>query len=388
MKKLIAVVLVLLLIIGCANAETTPVEDSQRPSCAWLGSVSANLINDLRVLSTDADFIAALSLPNNVASLISPAPAYEAEPSLVLYMPSDPFAAFMGISGVTADDMPSSIDRDAAERLYSQALTSKLYSLCSAEQLALAGSITLNSYFFHEYITPTIAFFAPLDGAQGDPIMITCSSVNGIACLTANYIPMSIYRELLDGDSDLSIEIAELNIADILRVDSEKTAAAAEIPAADEAWLEQTAFDVAQDMIDLASDADYIKLFTSDAEIIDLCLSIGRVSLASAQIGSITYYDADSPEVAEFFNASSPLAEKYYSPKIGSIVTQAITNSYGVTFIVAASICAADDVRAYDGNFVSCVVLLDTGGDYDVAVRFGMVEEGIVIISAAPIPAE
>ena len=64
-----------------------PAFEPARPSRAWLGSISAGLIGAFAALSTDADFIAAINLPDEVKALISPAAEYEAEPSLVMYTP-------------------------------------------------------------------------------------------------------------------------------------------------------------------------------------------------------------------------------------------------------------------------------------------------------------
>lgn len=135
-----------------------PAFEPARPSRAWLGSVSAGLIGDFAVLSSDADFIAAINLPDEVKALISSAAAYEAEPSLVMYAPCD---------------IPI--------------LEGLLHQHCTDGQLALAGSITLNQYSFQSLvglsailgqtpICPSIAFFVPASGAEGNPIMIACSS--------------------------------------------------------------------------------------------------------------------------------------------------------------------------------------------------------------------
>ena len=135
-----------------------PAFEPARPSRAWLGSISAGLIGAFAVLSSDADFIAAINLPDEVKALISPAAAYEAEPSLVMYTPCD---------------IPI--------------LEGLLHQHCTADQLALAVSVTLNQYSFQRPvdlsailgqtpICPSIAFFVPASGAEGNPIMIACSS--------------------------------------------------------------------------------------------------------------------------------------------------------------------------------------------------------------------
>ena len=108
------------------------------------------------MLSSDADFIAAINLPDDLNRDI--APAYEAEPSLVMYAPCD---------------IPI--------------LEGLLHQHCTADQPALAGSVTLNQYSFQRPvdlsailgqtpICPSIAFFVPASGAEGNPIMIACSS--------------------------------------------------------------------------------------------------------------------------------------------------------------------------------------------------------------------
>lgn len=220
--------------------------------------------------------------------------------------------------------------------------------------------------------------------------MISYSSHNDIVSMCACYIPMSVYLELADAESELSLRLAAANI-EVSRGESEPVEISASIPDADEAWLEQAAFEVAQDMIDNAGDTKYVNLFTMSADVIDLCLDIGSINLDAATVGSITYYDADNMEISDvsnpFYNAS-PLVKKYYAPNLGSLITQAKVNMYGVKYVAACSICTASDIRTAPGSFTSCVVTIDTGCDYDVAVSFSMFDDNIVTISATPIPAE
>lgn len=386
MKKLIAIILALLIFVASAAAESSPVTEPVRPSRDWLGSVSSGLISDLSAMSADADFLAALALPDEIAALISPTAAYEAEPSLVIYMPSDPIPAIISLFNVEAGMLPD-IDTDEAESLFSQALTLYLYGLLGTEHIVLASSLTLRQYFHNEHITPAIAFYAPTAGETGDTVMISYSSHNDIVSMSACYIPMSVYLELADEESELSLRLAAANI-EVSRGESEPVEISANIPDADEAWLEQSAFEVAQNMVDNAGDIKYVNLFTMGADVIDLCLDIGSINLDAATVSSITYYDAVSMEIISGISNPSPLVKKYYAPNLGSIITQTKLNAYGSTYVAACSICTARDIRTAPGSFTSCVVTIDTGCDYDVAVSFSMFDENIVTISATPIPAD
>lgn len=392
MKKLIAIILALLIFAASAAAETPPASGHARPSRAWLGSVSTGLVADLNALSASGDMSAVLQVPDSVATLIAPAAAYEAEPSLVLYAPADVTAMFSLLSGGATLSASAS---ENADQLCLKMLAGMLCQYCSSEQLALSGAVTLSQYCFHAPIRPTIALFAPAGGEQGNPIMIQYSSGNGIVSMGACYMPLSVYSELANPASVLSIALTALNV-DILRGGdispefSEAAVIPANIPAADEAWLEQTAFDIAQGMIDKCADPAYVSLFTTDEELMNVCGDVGSVSLSSAQVSSITYYDAG--DLAGYFDLASAsnlaLVEKYYAPQHGVFSIQEKLNSYGVLMAAAGSICATNDVRAAAGDFTSCVVILNTSCTYDIAVSFGMVEENIVIISAKPIPAE
>ena len=162
-----------------------------------------------------------------------------------------------------------------------------------------------------------------------------------------------------------------------------------DIPVADEEWLAQTAFEVARKMVDQCADPAYASLFTSDEELIDVCTDIGSIDLSSAQVGSITYYSADDLSGGfAFSSANQALIEKYYAPKTGALFTQMKLNTYGVRMVAAGSICAVSDVRVASGDFASCVVVVDTGCAYDVAVCFGVVDDNIIAVTAQPCPAD
>lgn len=391
MKKLIALMIALLIFAACAAAEALPASEPARPSRAWLGSVSAGLVDDLNVLSSDSDFIAALGLPDELAALISPVEAYETEPSLILYAPADTAAALSSLAG--SAKLPAFAGENS-DQLCLRMLNGMLYQYCSSEQLAMSSSIMLTQYCFQAPITPAVAFFIPADGAQGDPVMIQYSGRSGLVSISACYMPLFVYYELQNPASDLSAALAAADV-DILRGGDispefpESAAISANIPVADETWLAQTAFEVARSMLDQCADPAYVRLFTADEVLIDICAAIGSVGLGSAQVGSITYYAAsDLAYEFAYPSANQPLIEKYYAPKLGAFSTQMKLNSYGVYMVAAGSICAAGDVRAASGDFTSCVVILNTGCEYDVAVSFGMVAENIVAISAQPIPAE
>lgn len=205
-------------------------------------------------------------------------------------------------------------------------------------------------------------------------------------------MPLCIYNELADPASGLSLAVAAANV-DVLRsIDTSQDFAALPIvPAADETWLAQTAFENAQSMIDRCANPAYTSLFTVDEAVLDICADIGSIDLTSARVDSITYYTSDDLAHAfQFppFNSNRVLFEKYYAPQLGAISVQNKLNACGVRMVAASAICAVSDIRAAAGDFTSCVVILKTGCACDIAVSFGMVEENIVAIDVKPIPAE
>ena len=214
--------------------------------------------------------------------------------------------------------------------------------------------------------------------------------------MSACFMPLCIYNDLADPASGLSLTVAAANV-DVLRsIDTSQDFAAlpivpANIPAADETWLAQTAFENAQSMIDRCANPAYTSLFTVDEAVLDICADIGSIDLTSARVDSITYYTSDDLVLAfQFppFNSNRVLFEKYYAPQLGAISVQNKLNACGARMVAASAICAVSDIRAAAGGFTSCVVILKTGCACDIAVSFSMVEENIVAIDVKPIPAE
>lgn len=397
MKKLVSILIAFALLLATCALAGAP--DVVRPSRKWLGECSADVINGLITLSTDADYLNAIGIPEILLNELSPAPAYEAEPAAVIYAPSDEAALGALTSLAGTDDLPEGLVQNAGS-FFPTMLLGTLYQHCTTEQLALAGAIYITDYRHCQTEMPyAAAFFMPADNAEGSAILLQSIPGDGILTLKTCWMPADIVKRLIDKESTISTSVTAMN-AEILRPgdispDFEPDMSVPEtIPAADEAWITATALETAGRMASKAADPEYMRLYTADDEILAICTELGALDIENAVVSSIEYIDqAQLSQIMEAltFDPESDAAlvlERFQTYAMPGLVMRSQLNAFGAKMVAAGSVCTVGSILPARSEFIGCMVMLDCGGGFDVSVSIGFTENNIAVINCIPIPAE
>ena len=413
MKKLTILFLVLALSIfpiichaedlSVGGSLTPPVQTSadtaasnMRPSPEWLAAIDAEHISDICTLLNDPTYLNIIGISENLIKLFDPAEEYAAEPSFIIYAPAR-VPAWLKLAVSTSDYFSAYIDSPASICNLS---VSTIYATMNSEDLARSSALILESYYpVDTSFAPTITFYISADGCATDVIMISHIYTDGIMHVSARFISDAAYNMVIYDESHIGTLCRTLN-ADMLTTESEFAEFDAsiaipdgiEVPYADDAWLSETAIDLAREMTENKCAAEYAELFTSNQPVIDICTEIGSFDFENAEVVSIQRYD-NMLMAAEFgFNmddSESPeLIKRYIWPKLASAYTNSAAAAHGTEYLAAQSICTLFDTFFAESDFVCCNVTLSCGDSHNIVVSFSKYDNRIVNAVVHPVPAE
>ncbi len=369
------------------------------PSPQWFMETDKQIINATIDLASSPDFLKALSIPEevyfNIISSTEYAAGENAEDTYVaIYAPQD-------MSLLTNDILDIEYDTDS-NQFFPQIMNMMLYSMMSDVEIAATSTVKLTDFMPCANIVPTAFIYMSGDGNEGTALMLIHSTNDNIMSVTSQIIPYSIAKQLTDPSSDLFFALSYAGFIimqegdEFTQFDASLMTAPAITPVtADDEWLADTALYMAGKLAEQARNKEYLSMYTDDPEVINICDNIGRFIPQMCTVTSIEYFGIDMlteliPEISGFLLASGykDTIMYYYAPQIGKLITQANINLYGVKYIVAGTVCTVSEAFFAEADFISCNVTVNCGNGYNVIVSFANYGNGIIHVTAQPIPAE
>ena len=375
---------------GGSLAPVQPSADNgknNRPSPEWLSALDSPMIADLVAMSTDPCMMELWGISERFYTQLDPAAEYDPLPAIIMYGPDRAPLIMQAIMG-----------NDTTE-FYSSILTAIMSSAMSSEEFAMTAAINLIDYqpTDTKYVY-TAAFYTSSSEPESNPILAVHTWEDGISTVTARFVTADALRFITEEENENVWALNRLGM-DVFWADSIfpefnasiEAPAGTEMAVADDGWLTETAFILAEQIVNIASDPDYISMYTDSAVVIDTCREFSEFDIASAEVVSIQPFESENMlnHLAVSNDSECPeLLAKYFGPKVGSLIRINKISNSGSKIVAAATVCKANDNYYAEGDFTSCNVTLSCGGKYNIVVSFGNYGNGIIIADAMFVPAE